>query len=105
MKVEYFIEHELGFLGCRVLEVHPEEQVRVAQEGGHQEPINVPGVQPALGGEGEGADHGKLKQPARSFCFCRRFFTASATPSANASASSSPSSPAFPMRRTSSGSE
>ena len=57
VEVEDIFQNELGFLGRGVLQVHPQEQVGIGQQSGHQEHVDVPAVQLALGGKSQGADH------------------------------------------------
>jgi len=60
VEMEHALEQLAGVLRAGVLEVHPQEEVGVRQEGRHEEQVDVPGMQPPGGGEGERADHGGL---------------------------------------------
>jgi len=53
VEVENILQHTLRFLRARLLQIEPEKQIGVRQEGGHEEHLNVLAVQLALGGEGE----------------------------------------------------
>ena len=57
VEVEHALEQLAGVVRRRVLQIHPQEQVGVRQEGRHQEQVDVPGMEPSGGGEGERADH------------------------------------------------
>src|SRR5262249_31318950 len=53
MKMEQVFEDDLRLLGRGVFEIDPEEKVGVAEQRWHQERIDVPGMQTALGSKCE----------------------------------------------------
>ena len=55
--MENVFEDEFGLLDCWLLEIHPQKEVRVRQEGRHEKYLNILGVQATLGGECERANH------------------------------------------------
>src|SRR5437660_9668840 len=57
MKVKYLLKNIFVFLRGGVLEVYPQKQAGVRQQAWHQQQIDVPAVQFALGGENERANH------------------------------------------------
>jgi hypothetical protein len=48
MEMEDVLQHHLGLLGRRLLQVHPQKQIGVRQQGGHQECLDVLAVQTPL---------------------------------------------------------
>jgi hypothetical protein len=57
VKVENVFEHRFAFFGCCAFQIHPEKEVRVAQQRRHQDRFDVSAVKPALGGEYHRANH------------------------------------------------
>ncbi len=53
MKMKHIFQNRLHLLLGRRFKVNPEKQIRVREQGRHQEHIYVPAVQAALGGECE----------------------------------------------------
>ena len=53
VKMKQVLQDELGFLRRRLFEINPEKKIRVAQQRGHQEHLDVPRVQATLRGECE----------------------------------------------------
>jgi hypothetical protein len=47
------LQDELGFLGSWLFQIYPEKKIRIAQQRGHQEHLDVPRVQATLRGECE----------------------------------------------------
>ena len=68
VEMEHVLQHILGLLRRRVLQVHPEEQVRVAQQRRHQEHLDVLAVQPALSCKYQRANH---SLPSSALARCR----------------------------------
>jgi hypothetical protein len=57
MEMAQVLEEKFPFLGRRLFEIDPEEKIRVRQQGRHEKPLDVLGVQAALRGECKRADH------------------------------------------------
>src|ERR1017187_6166892 len=53
MEMEYPGENRLHLLRRGIFKIHPEEEVRVRQQRGHEEQVNALIVQPALDGKGK----------------------------------------------------
>jgi len=65
MEVEHALQQLAGVFRGRILQIHPQEEVGVRQEGRHQEQVDVPRMEPSGSGEGERADHIGRRQ---SYC-------------------------------------
>src|SRR5664279_2640345 len=57
VEVEHVLQHIFGLLSRWAFQVHPEEEVGIAEQGRHQEHIDVLVVQPALSCKYERANH------------------------------------------------
>ena len=61
VEVKDTFEDGFSLLRARALEVHPKEQVGIGEQRRHQEPVDVPGMQAALGRECERMNHRALE--------------------------------------------
>jgi hypothetical protein len=57
VKVKYALEDELCFLGGRLLQIYPKKKIRIRQKRGHEEHLDVSGMETPLGCECKRTNH------------------------------------------------